>query len=461
MIATHNNAAIEDPIYYINVTPSNMLGTSRYLDGLRFISSNDCFSGRWDRVVFTAGPPESSDIQSESARLLDALKSAASFQHEERAHALFLMFDERAESLATGLGLNVCLPAAEMRSRLDDKITGTRLAEEAGVPAVPNVLAPIRSYADLRCRCSHLGNDLVVQLPFGDSGESTFFISSEADFDRHAAEIANEACVKIMRRIRCRQMTIEACNTRRGTFAGPLMKELVGFRELTPRKGGWCGNELASDADATLPLALRQQAQRAATGIGSVLAKHGYRGYFGIDFLLDEETGTLYFGELNPRITGATPLSTQAAFDEDLPPLVVLHLLEWLDRPISHDAETYNRRMLEARNTQTMGSLVIKHVSADPVIVDEAPESGVWRMSEDGKLRFVREAFDPSDLRSGELFLLRTADAGQVVPKGYCLARAFVRGSLLDADHRLNKRAAACIEAIRNTFSASRIVSCV
>src|ERR1051326_6832423 len=114
MIRTYSHSAIADPIYYINVTPSNMLGASRYIDGLRFISSNDCFSGRWDRVVFTAGAPESSDIPSESARLLDAVKSTTRFHREEPAHALFLMFDERAESLAASLGLKVCLPPAEI-----------------------------------------------------------------------------------------------------------------------------------------------------------------------------------------------------------------------------------------------------------------------------------------------------------------------------------------------------------
>jgi biotin carboxylase len=274
MTATLSVPAIADPIYFISVTPFNMLGASRYLEGLRFITANDCFGGRWDRVAFTAGTPEAgSDIQSEVARLLGAAASENRVRREEGAHALFLMFDERAESLASGLGLDVCLPAAKLQANLDDKVAGTRLANAAGVPAVPNVLAPIRTYEDLRRHCSHLGADLVVQTPFGDSGESTFFISSEADFRRHAGAIVRERFVKVMKRIRCRQMTIEACNTRCGTFVGPLMKELVGFSELTPHKGGWCGNELVSPGDSALPASLRRQAQHAAIAIGSALAK--------------------------------------------------------------------------------------------------------------------------------------------------------------------------------------------
>ena len=62
-----------------------------------------------------------------------------------------------------------------------------------------------------------LGNDLVVQTPFGDSGHTTFFISSEQDFKKYEEEIVKEKEVKIMKRINCRGAAIEACVTRHGT----------------------------------------------------------------------------------------------------------------------------------------------------------------------------------------------------------------------------------------------------
>ena len=37
----------------------------------------------------------------------------------------------------------------------------------------------------------------------------------------------------------------------------------------------------------------------------------------------------LYLGEMNPRITGATPLTSQAALDRNQPPLLLFHLLEY------------------------------------------------------------------------------------------------------------------------------------
>jgi hypothetical protein len=88
----------------------------------------------------------------------------------------------------------------------------------------------------------------VIQTAFGDSGHTTFFISDEDDWNRHADEITDKGEVKVMKRIRCRGSALEACVTRHGTIVGPLMTELVGFPELTPYRGGWCGNEVFAEA---------------------------------------------------------------------------------------------------------------------------------------------------------------------------------------------------------------------
>ena len=158
--------------------------------------------------------------------------------------ALFLMFDEKTEELAKKNGLEVCFPPAEMRNFLDNKVNTNRIAEKAGVACVPYVLTKIESYKDLGVKSKQLGTDLVIQLPFGDSGHTTYFIDDEKSYNKHSEDIEAEDEVKVMKRINCRGAAIEACVTQHGTVVAPLMTELVGFKELTPYKGGWCGNEI-------------------------------------------------------------------------------------------------------------------------------------------------------------------------------------------------------------------------
>jgi len=99
----------------------------------------------------------------------------------------------------------------------------------------------------------------VIQSAYGDSGKTTY--------------------------------AIEACATQSGTYVGPLLGELIGFKELTPYQGGWCGNELYQD---NFNDAIRAEIHEKTQRLGDTLYKHGYKGYFEIDYLIDLDDGSLY-----------------------------------------------------------------------------------------------------------------------------------------------------------------------
>ena len=160
-----------------------------------------------------------------------------------------VFFDEETEQICEELDYNLILPKDELRRHLDSKIVTTKLGEQAGAPSVPNVLGRADSYETLieLAERHGLGTDLVVQTPYGDSGKTTFFIVSEADWDRCSEDIVGEE-LKIMKRINNRAVAVEAVNTRHGTVVGPFMTDLTGYPELTPYRGGWCGNDLFPEA---------------------------------------------------------------------------------------------------------------------------------------------------------------------------------------------------------------------
>ena len=146
-----------------------------------------------------------------------------------------------------------------MRMFMDNKVNTNRIAEKAGVPCVPYVLSPVTDYKQLRTVAKELGQDLVIQTPFGDSGHTTFFISNEEDFKKYEEEIVEEKEVKIMKRINCRGSAIEACVTQTWHYCSPIDDRACRFKELTPYKGGWCGNEIYPEAFTP---AIRQKARK-------------------------------------------------------------------------------------------------------------------------------------------------------------------------------------------------------
>ena len=85
------------------------------------------------------------------------------------------------------------------------------------------------------------------KTPYGDSGKTTFFVASESDWASHAEAIAGQQA-EVMKRINNKAVAVEAVLTRHGTVVGPFMIDLTGYPELTPYKGGWCGNDLFPEA---------------------------------------------------------------------------------------------------------------------------------------------------------------------------------------------------------------------
>ncbi len=217
----------------------------------KFINYYDSFDGFHPNVFVPKerSPREFSSIE-EICNYLLAHKEVADFvsRRGPGGKATFLMFDEETEQLAGELGLEVAFPSASLRHRLDSKIVTTQLGNEAGVPSVPNAMGRANDYAALMelARAGGLGDDVVVQTPYGDSGQTTFFIADEGDWKAHATKIVGQD-IKVMRRIDPRECAIEGVITRHGTLVGPLMAELTGFPELTPYDGGWCGNDVFPD----------------------------------------------------------------------------------------------------------------------------------------------------------------------------------------------------------------------
>lgn len=449
----------DEPIYFISATNFNLLGIDEWVGNFTFITYIDCFDGQHPNTfVPTERPHEPfesiEDINNYLLRHPDVRRLIKSRGQGDKGNgkAVFLMFDQTTEKLCKELGLEVCFPPAALRTKVDDKMETTRIGNRARVRSVPNKLAKVRDYQHLRkIAGKSLGDDLVVQTAYGDSGHTTFFIKSEADFRKHEADITSAPEVKIMKRIRCRGSALEACVTRHGTIVGPLMTELVGFPELTPYKGGWCGNEVFAGA---FDRRIRNNARRAAMAFGDELRKMGYRGYFEIDFLTDLDSGKVYLGECNPRITGASSMTNLAAFAHADAPLFLFHLLEWMGVNYELDVDELNQRWADPENIDSWSQLVIKHTADTVDRITHAPPSGIYEMDATGKMHYVRMQTHRRTVRfENRAFYLRIAGVGDYRYEGADLGILVSPGRFMDDDFQLTKRARQWIKGIRSFYA--------
>ncbi|HEU0201129.1 MAG TPA: biotin carboxylase [Burkholderiaceae bacterium] len=459
LLLFHRN---ERPIYFISATNFNLLGIDRWVNRFRYISYIDCFDGRHPNVFVPSEipHPEFESIEDINNHLLQH-KEVIDFIERRggRPVGTFLMFDEKTEELARDIGMEVWFPSARLRTRCDNKMETVRIGNKAGVYSVPNALTKVESYQDLMAIAERagLGRDLVVQTAFGDSGHTTFFIASPDDFDKHKDEIVNDPEVKIMKRINCRGATLEACATQSGTLVGPLLTEVVGARELTPYKGGWCGNEVFPGAFSET---VRTKAREMAERFGNQLLQEGYRGYFDLDFLIDQDSGEVYLGELNPRICGASPMTNHAAFAYADAPLFLFHLLEFSGMPFELNVAQLNERWAQPHFIDSWSQVVIKYTDRNVDVVTNAPPTGIYRMSDDGAVSYQRFDYERRAIDSErEAFFLRITGAGDYRYEGADLGILITRGRSMNDDFKLNVRARDWIRGIKNYYAAKPLAA--
>jgi biotin carboxylase len=442
------------PVYFVSATAFNLLGIDRWVRNFKFVNWYDSFDGRHPNVfVPSERGYEPFESIEEIVNHLLGHKEVADFVAGRggRGKACFLMFDDETEANLRELGLELAFPPADLRTRLDSKIVTTELANEAGVPSVPNVLGHAASYDELLAlaAAAGLGDDLVVQTPYGDSGQTTFFIASQDDWDGCEEDVAGSE-IKVMRRIDPREAAVEGVVTRHGTLVGPVMTELAGFPELTPYGGGWCGNEVQA---GLLSEAHRELARRYTRQMGDRLRAEGYRGYFELDFLVDAGSGELYLGELNPRVTGASSMTNVTAVAYGDMPLFLFHLLEFMDVDYEIDVDELNGRWASPQNVDSWSQFILKQVEEDVGVITEAPSTGIWRMANDGAIAFVRPETDWHDVASeDEAFYLRIAQAGGYRYPGADLGILVTRGRFMDDHHELTERARTWISGIKEQF---------
>jgi biotin carboxylase len=427
------------PIYVVTPTPFSLFGLDSWVGALEYINYFDILDGSHPRVFVphSTGVEDFKSMEDVANHLVEHPEFAAHIQGRPRGKAIFVMFDEKTEEICRKVGIDIALPSAELRTRLDSKIETTRLGNEAGVESAPNVMGEANTYAELSAlaESAGLGSDLVVQTPYGDSGRTTFFIKSEKDWDKFSAKIIDEK-LKVMKRLNHLPGTIEGCATRLGTLVGPVMTDITGFEEITPYKGGWCGNDVSP---SILPDGVPEKVREMARKFGDRLYGEGYKGVFCVDFLLDTDTNKVYLGELNPRVSGASPPTNLITSTYGGCPLFLFHLLEYLDVDYEIDLESVQSRWTEYDHwTQ----LILKQTDDKVEILTKVPQSGIWRMNDDGSVEYERHAHTITSLGDEhEAFFLRVYGVGQYCYPGADLGCLLARGRMQSDDRQLLERA--------------------
>ncbi len=265
---------------------------------------------------------------------------------------------------------------------------------------------------------SQYGLPFVMQHPTKGGGKGTFFIHSEDEFF-HALkkirirtrdnEIEEEEKRKkleiiIARYIRGPSPSITGCVTRQGILSTNLQHQILDSPLLyNPKKGSglFCGHDWSSSHFSSH---IENRAYEITERVGLYLKKRGYKGIFGLDFVLDAKTQNLYVTECNPRFLGSLPTLTMVQLNNNEPPILAFHLLEYLNLDYEIDLARINGLM---RKHKEGAHMMIHNLSEKWAKNHGVLKAGVYRLKAgDSQLVFLRPGYKLQHLRNKNEFLI-------------------------------------------------------
>lgn len=225
-------------------------------------------------------------------------------------------------AFAAETGRELVCPPPELGHWLNDKANFLAALGDIGLPRLPGRwlrLAEAR-YTEL---ASELGGKFVAQLARGVSGSGTACIGSAAEYANAGARFGN-APVWVAPDVGDLSLNINAVAMENGVVAGYPNVQLTGLSMLCCRRGAYCGNDYAATRD--VPAEIRTAVVEQTGRIGRWLVSLGFRGLFGLDFVVDPASCQVYGVDLNPRWQGSTSLLAQAEYKAGRLPLAVAEL---------------------------------------------------------------------------------------------------------------------------------------
>ena len=297
---------------------------------------------------------------------------------------------------------------------LENKINFRKLLEDMNVAVPPGKIASIENlhYGHL---INKYGLPFIIQHPTKGGGKGTFLIKNQEDFqktmDRLNRSIDDEdeekkivpaTKVIVAKFIKGTSPSITCCITKDGILSTNLQHQVLDIPELyNPEKGFglFCGHDWTS---SNFDEKISKQAYEYTQKIGDHFKKLGYKGIFGLDFVLSKKTNRLYVIECNPRLLGSYPTLNMAQLLNNEPPLLAFHILEFLNIDYQIDIKEINKLIRQKKNGAQM---ILHNLSGHWARNRNEIKAGVYGL-ENNKLKYLRTGYDLKHLKDKEEFLL-------------------------------------------------------
>lgn len=373
-------------------------------------------------------------------------------QRFEKVYCLLNKNSPEAEVAAKKLGIHLIANSANLQHQFENKAQfRQQFASRLPIPKfliLPTTVLINTPYKTLR---NKFGN-FVIQDETLSGGKGTWRIKTEAQFINALAILKTLTTkhVIVSQYIHGPEASIQACIAKDETFTTRLQTQIVGEPSLVNTQkphanqfagGQWSGNQYQD--------ALQEQAQKIVATIASDLKAAGYKGIFGVDFIID--TGdNLYVTEVNARLTGLTPIHLMLQKKHHCIPMILLHVLELAHIPYTlTDPEALNEQY---KGVASLSYALLHNRTSSPLILNQPLQSGLHTQRADGLLTFIKPTYDIKEMtKENQMILIEVPSTSEKILSSNRLMRLISQKPFFDNQH-LTPIAQKTVDWIENQF---------
>ena len=393
------------PIFFVTPTVGRAIGLEKILPDFHIICSQnsediELLRKAGVKVFFLEKDIKNSGKLLADAQVLDYIKSNSL---GKRANIVTFKPSPMIEMICEKNDFRYLGNDSKINRDWEDKINFANITTRLGVPNANSRIIKIEK--ELRADFLDFSKEekYVVQFSRGYSGNSSFLVESQKDFEKILENNIGRK-IKIADYRNGDTYTFDVCIGDFGTLVSQPIFQISGFTEFNKNILGTCGNDysygknLSKEIKKELDLNIRK--------ISEELFRVGYRGILGFDFLVGEKKVDLI--EVNPRLVGSVPVFTKLQISSGEMPFLLLHILCFL-------GFTFQDMELEdVRRDFDFSQLILRNTFEQIKIVEKAMPSGVYKI-EGEKIVFERSDYFADDKLAENEFFVTCASAGELV----------------------------------------------
>jgi glutathione synthase/RimK-type ligase-like ATP-grasp enzyme len=280
-------------------------------------------------------------------------------------------------------------------------------------------------------------------------GRGTFIVSTSQEYESARTHLINIKSKKIVisEFITGKPASMQVCITKYGIFTLPLQRQIISQPDLIntslPGADSFNGGQWAKDDFSKEE---NEQAKTYAVLIGDKIQKKGYRGIFGIDFIVAEKG--IFVIEVNARLTGMTPVIASMQKSMNQIPLLLLHTLEQAEINYHLNEQEIEKIKNYTWGRREYGYLIVFNNSLNNREITQTLEPGIYR-NNNGAIKFESYSYALNDLKREDYLLLDFPNKDKCILPNNRLGRVLTPQRVLDEQGNLTDAIKDVVKYIR------------